>query len=177
MTVRNFIVIALFACLGMECSQRTKSESDNVEVKEVMVTSVEVADDVSPPPPGLTSHFKNMEDWLSNICDDKKPKKSIATYEFGLFESPDNYAIFLVGINTYNKADTSYTRIEFEPSNMYFQLPRGEYKNLNRDEMVNLLIFQLKDFTNTKKFKTSFFTGADKITFATNGQTIWSKAQ
>jgi hypothetical protein len=177
MRVQNSIFITLVASLIIACSQRTKTESGKVEVKEVTVQHYHVDDHVELPPPDLTSNFKTLEEWLLSICDDKKPNKSIANYKFGLFESPDDYTIFLVGINRYNKADTSYTRIEFEPSNMYFQLPNGEYKNLNREELLNRLIAQLKDFADTKKFKSSFLTEADKITFATNGQTIWSKPQ
>jgi hypothetical protein len=179
MRLQDIIFISLFASLIIACSQKTKNESGKVEVKEVTLydTSYDIVDDVDPPPPDLTSNFKTLQDWLLSICDDKKPKKSIANYEFGLFESRDDYTIFLIGINRYTKGDTSYTRIEFEPSNMYFQLPKGEYKNLNRGELLNQLITQLKDFTDTKKFKTSFFIEADKITLATNGQTIWSKPQ
>jgi hypothetical protein len=177
MRVQNFIILLVFSSLLMACSQKTKTESGKVEVKEVILYDYHVDDEVPPPPPDLTSNFKTLQEWLASICDGKKPNKSIANYEFGLFESPDDYTIFLVGINRYNKGDTSYTRIEFEPSSMYFQLPKGEYKNLSRDELLNRLISQLKDFTGTKKFKTSFFTEADKITFATNGQTIWSKPQ
>ena len=177
MRLQNIIFILLFPSLIIACSEKAKTESVKVEVKEVTVHDVIVMDDVEPPLPGLTSNFKTIQDWLLSICDDKKPGKSIANYEFGLFESPDDYTICLVGINRYSKGDTSYTRIEFEPSNMYFQLPNGEYKNLNRDELVNRLISQIKDFTKTKKFQSSFFTEADKITFTTNGQTIWSKPQ
>ena len=176
MIVQTFIIISLVASLSTSCTQKKKTESGKVEVKEVTLYDYQVDDDVEPPPPNLTSNFKNLQEWLVNICDDKKPNKSIADYEFGLFESPDDYTIFLVGINRYKKGDTSYTRIEFEPTNMYFPLPKGEYKNLNRDKLLNRLISQLKEFTETKKFKDSFFTDADKITFTTNGQTIWSKS-
>ncbi len=37
------------------------------------------------------------------------------TYNFGLFESPGNYTIFLIGLNQYEKKNSSITRIEFEP--------------------------------------------------------------
>ena len=177
MRLQNFIFISLFASLIMACSQKKKTESGKVEIKEEKITLYDIVDDVGPPPPDLTSNFKSLQDWLVSISEDKKPKKSIANFEFGLFESQDDYTIFLVGLNTYNEGDTSYTRIEFEPSNMYFQLPKGEYRDLNRDKLLNRLISQLKDFTDTEKFKTSFFTEADKITFASNGQTIWSKPQ
>lgn len=118
MKVKIFILISLFASLIMACSQKTKTESGKTEVKEVNFYDIE--DDVPPPPPVFTSNFKTLQDWLFSICDGKKPNKSITNYEFGLFESPDDYTIFLVGINRHNKGDTSYTRIEFEPSHYVF---------------------------------------------------------
>ena len=173
MRVQNFAFILIVVSLIMSCSENTKTKSGKVEYKEV--TLVDVADDVAPPPDDLTSKFKSVQEWLFTICDGNKPEKSIDTYEFGIFESSDNYTMFLVGLNKYDKGDTSFTRIEFESSNMYFQLPKTEYKNLNRDELVKRLTTELKDFTNTEKFKASFLMNADSNVLVTNGQTIWSK--
>jgi hypothetical protein len=170
---QTFIIISLFASLITACSQKTKAESTKVEVKEVTLYDFE--DDVPSPPPDLTSNFKTLQDWLFRICDDSKPEKSIANYNFGLFESPDDNIIYLVGVNKYDKGDTSYTRIEFEPSNMYFQLPNSEYKNLSRDQMLKKLTAQLKAFTNTEKFQNSFLVKANAIILESSGQTIWSK--
>lgn len=64
-------------------------------------------------------------------------------------------------------------RIDFEPSNMYFQLPKGEYENLDREQVMNKVKVQLKDFTNTEKFKTSFFAQAKSITVNSKDE-IWS---
>ncbi len=173
MRVQPFIIISLFASLIIACSEKTKTESKIVEVKEV--TSYDTKDDVPPPPPGLTSNFKTLQEWLFSICSDENPKKSIAAFHFGLFESSDENIVYLVGVNEYKNGDTSDTRIEFEPSNMYFQLSQSEYKNLNRDQLLNKLTDQLIAFVNTEKFKTSFLSKANAIVFESNGHTIWSK--
>lgn len=82
---------------------------------------------VEPPPPNFTSEFRTLRDWLINICDDNRPQKKISKYEFGLFESPANHILFLVGVNTYEESDThTSTRIDFEPKNMYFKLPESD---------------------------------------------------
>jgi len=109
-----------------------------------------------------------------SICDEKKPGKSIGNYEFGVFESSDKCIIYLVGVNKYHKGDTSFANIEFEPKNMYFPLPKSEYKNLNRDQLLNKLTIQLRAITKTEKFKASFLSKANDIIFKSNGQTIWS---
>src|SRR4026207_2166887 len=109
MRVQPFIIISLFASFITSCGQMTKTESRDIEVKEITLYDTE--DEVSPPPPHLTSNFTTLQDWLFNICDEEKPERSITTYVFGLFESPDNI-ICLVGVNQYNKGNTSHTRIE-----------------------------------------------------------------
>ena len=165
--------IILFGSLSNGCEQKKKSESGKVEVKKV--TLVEVVDDVPPPSPNFTSRSKNLQDWLVSICEDKKPEKTIGNYNLGILESPGDRFIYLVGINKYDKGDTSYTRIEFEPSNLYFQLPKSEYKNLSGDQLLKRLTFQLKSFTSTEKFKTSFLAEADSIIFESSGETIWAR--
>src|SRR5688572_104328 len=102
-------------------------------------------DSIEPPPPGFVSKFNSIHDWLKDICEKEKPETEIATYNFGLFESTDEYVLFLVGLNTTKKEKNhSLTRIEFEPVNTYFPLPATEFKNLTRDEVIEKISAQLK---------------------------------
>lgn len=82
----------------MAYNQQPKKDSVKVTVHEVTLQVVE--DGIEPPPPHLTTKFKSLQDWLINICDNDKPKKSISKYKFELFESPNNYTIALIGVNT-----------------------------------------------------------------------------
>ncbi|RYX85572.1 hypothetical protein EON73_02875 [bacterium] len=160
----------------MTHGQQPKKDSEKIVVKHMQFTVTE--DDVEPPPPNLTSKFKTLQDWLVNICINDKPKKSIAKYNFGLFESesPHTYTVVLTGVNTYDEEkNDSRIRIEFTPKEMYFALPKTYYENLNREQLLKKLISQLKSFSDTKEFKTSFFTQANVIVFDTTGQIIWSK--
>lgn len=155
----------------MACSQKTKTEPGMIKVSNVILEE----DNVEPPPDNLTSKFKTTQEWLFSICDEEKPEKSIANYEFRVYESSDARIIYIVGINKYHKGDTSISSIVFEPKNMYFPLPKSEYKNLNRDQWLDKLTIQLRAITSTVKFKTSFLSKANTIVFKPNGQTIWSK--
>ena len=133
---------------------------------------------VEPPPPNFTSEFRTLRDWLINICYENRPQEKISKYEFGLFESPANYILFLVGVNTYEESDThTSTRIDFEPKNMYFKLPESDFQHLNTSQMLDKLTFQLKEFANTEHFQNSFFAKANIVVFETNGEKIWSKHQ
>jgi len=158
----------------MVSGQQDKKDSGKVIVEHGWFEVVE--DDIGPPPTHLASKFRTLHDWLLNICYNDQPQKSIAKFTLNLFESPDDYTLVLVGVNTYDEGENrSVTRIEFEPTNMYFKLPRTYYKNLSREQLLDKLTLQLKRFTSTKKFKTSFFAKANIVIFQTNGQTIWSK--
>ena len=174
MVTRISIFILLIAISFMANAQQ-HNDSGNIRVTKIKMSVIE--DDVQPPPPeGLPLTFNTLEDWLSDIIYSNKPQKPISKYKFGLFELSNEYDLFLVGVNTYDadKAD-SYVRIEFEPGNMYFRLPKTYSENLTKDQLFAKIISQLKDFVKTEKFKTSFLSESNIIVFESNGQTIWAK--
>ena len=173
MKYTNLLCFFLFATLTSTCNEM----KDHQPEKQIIVenTSYQISDDVEPPPPNLTYNFKNIDEWLSNICDAEKPKKLITNYDIGLFESTGNNTIYMVGINKYRKGDTSYIKNEFESPNMYFRLPLEDYKELSKGELLKKLSIQLKNFTTTEKFRSSFLSEAITITFNPDGQIIWSK--
>lgn len=139
------------------------------------VSIKDTQDDVGPPPTDLASQFKTLQDWLFAICNSDKPRKAIAKFKFELFESANDYTIVLVGVNTYEGKNRSETHIEFEPKYMYFKLPQIYYEYLGRQQLLDKLTAEMKDFSNTEKFRTSFFTKASIVVFETNGQAIWSR--
>jgi hypothetical protein len=153
-------------------SHQPKMDSGRFIVQDIHLE--DVVDDVPPPPSHLTSKFKTLQDWLFNICDSKELRKSIQQYSFGLFESPDEKVLFLVGQNTYTKENSSHVRTEFMPSNMYFLLSKSEYDSLTQPQIADKLFPVLKEFTDTEKFKTSFLAKANSIKLVFKG-VIWSK--
>ncbi len=157
----------------MASGQPNKNDSGKVIVQH---GSFEVVEDlVEPPPPHLVSKFATLQDWLLNVCENDRPQKPISKYNVGLFESSNAYTLYLVGVNTYDAdKNRSVTRIEFEPTNMYFKLPEAYYQNLSREQLLDKLTFELKSFAKSEKFKTSFFAKATVFVFETNGQTVWS---
>jgi hypothetical protein len=87
-----------------------------IETIVQIVNIVEEVEEVESPPSGLNSNFETVQDWLFNICDTKHPEKPIATYHFVVSESPDDYAVLLIGRNTYNKDQyRSVSHINLDP--------------------------------------------------------------
>ncbi|HEU5052802.1 MAG TPA: hypothetical protein VFT78_06805 [Hanamia sp.] len=157
----------------MASAQQNKDDPGKVLVQRQIEIVIDV---IEPPPPHLVSNFATMQDWLLNICERDKPQKPISKYAVGLFESLNDYTLFLIGMNTYDEdKHRSEIRIEFEPTNMYFKLHEGYFQNLSREQLLEKLTSDLKDFAKTVRFKTSFFSKATSFVFETNGHTIWSK--
>ena len=159
----------------MSCNQENSvRHEEQYEVKHVVFTSEE--DDPGPPPPNFTSQFKTIEEWLFSICDSEKPKKSITTYKFGLFEGENDYTLCLTGISTKELSQThTRTKIDFAPADMYFSVPAAEFNNLARKQVLERLTSQLKEFTTTNKFKQSFLAEAKSIVTEWNGEIVWKK--
>ena len=67
----------------------------------------------------------------------------------------------------------SITRIEFEPANTYFPLPKSEHEGLSGEEVIEKITNHLNDFLKTDGFKSSFLTKAQSITTDFAGE-IWS---
>jgi hypothetical protein len=92
------------------------------------------------------------------------------------FESPDDYAVFLIGRNTYDKDHYhSVNIIDLEPADLYFQLSKSEFEYRTAEQVKERLITQLKDFTMPDKFRKSFFTKANTVITEFNGEKIGSK--
>ncbi|MFZ1798222.1 MAG: hypothetical protein WAU24_00025 [Chitinophagaceae bacterium] len=143
--------------------QKQKLKIEYVNIKMTV-------EDVQPPPFNIKTTFKTVEEWLFNICDSEKPQKPVTNYSIGIFESRNDYTLSFVGLYVNQRK----TEIAYEPLNMYFLLPKTEYKDLSREQLADKLVIQLKKFTATKKFMSSFLVQADSIFL--NGTTkIWSK--
>jgi hypothetical protein len=144
-------------------------------MKKIIVEEVNITnsvDDIEPPPPHLKQSFKKLEDWLINICDSERPKKSVSFYAIGLFESREDRVLFLAGMSKSINSE----KIVFQPQNMYFMLPPDEYKGLNQEQLDDILIIQLTDFVKTEYFLKSYLSQSDSILF--RGKIlIWSKPQ
>lgn len=131
-------------------------------------------DIVEPPPTDFKSRFKTLGDWLTYICKNEHPNKTIGTYSFGLFESKNEYTLYLVGTNTYEVSnDHTQIRIEFSPADIYFSLPETEFRGLKKEQLYANITSQVKAFMKTNTYKTSFFKDAKQVKTEWNGET-WS---
>ena len=164
----------VFLAAIIACNQKYKTEQVTA-VETQVISDVVTIDEVPPPPPNLTSDFKNIQEWLTSICKTEKPDINITDFRLGLFESPNDNTIFLVGIINYDNDEGSETRFKLKPANMYFPLPQSEFSNMNHTQLLDKLTEQLRAFTTTETFRNSFLAAAKRITFDASGKVIWPK--
>jgi hypothetical protein len=161
----KFILISNGILFILSCNQA------DMKAKYVVqhVHLEEIKDDVEPPPLDLKPTFKTVEEWLISICNSEKPKNNISRYSIGLFESKDNYILFLVGMNITKNRE----KVDFRPGNMYFLISDAESKKLEREQFISKMLMQLKSFTKTKKFEDSFLAKSNSIVF--DNTVIWTR--
>ena len=149
-------------------------ESNNSKRGRVVLRHQKAA--FAPPPPGKPIHspFGTIHAWLSAVCDAEAPKVPISTYSFGVFESPDEWLLFVVGENiSQQDQHTSVTHIDFKPSFMYFLLPPAEHLGKPRDEVRARLRLELESFIQTETFRSSFLANACNAEW--NGEEFWRR--
>lgn len=143
-----------------------ENAKEEFEVRHVVLTSTVFMDDPPPlPPPDFVSPFKTVHEWLSNICDTKKPDKPIDDLQISLSESPARAILCLAGFNT-EVIDNSTTahRITFAPANGDFPLPKDGYGHLSKQQVRERVLSEVMQFSMTEKFQNSFLWQAEFIT-------------
>ena len=174
MNIRNFIFILLLISPTIGYSQTSDTGIKKVILQEVHIQDIQIEDIDDYTPPSHLTKFKTVQDWLTNICDSKKPPKPIEHFSIGYLETSGQKMLYLVGQNSYTEGNSSGLRTAFGPGNMYFLLSKKEYGHLSSEQIVDKLLPELKEFTNTEKFKTSFLAKANSIGIVYKGD-FWSK--
>ena len=172
MKLFKFILFGLIIIPFMNCNK--DKHSDFSKIKTVNTTLKHVFHPVPSPDKEDIVIFDSVRDWCLDLCKGENPKFQISNFNFGLIESEGDYIVYVVGRNIYREQDKTIDRIDFEPTQMYFELPKQEFGNLDRDQVIKKLHAQLKDIINTTNFKTSFFAKAEVITLC-GKDVIWKR--
>lgn len=103
--------------------------------------------------------------WIEKNIQVEKPDSSIAAYNFGLFESPEGYTIYLIGSKEFDADDSDWATVEdFTPKNKYYILPPAEYKDLKWDQAFAKVESIIKGFMKSETYKNSFLAKAKAVT-------------
>ncbi|HEU4861043.1 MAG TPA: hypothetical protein VFT15_14450 [Chitinophagaceae bacterium] len=127
----------------------------------------------APPGPRVVTPFNSILEWLNFICEHEQCSEPVSEYMIAFSEPPRSLAN-LVGYNHEVEEGVPISRIVFQPRQyMWFELPEKEYGGLTRDQLINKVHSELKQFFTTQQFKRSFLARGYNI--STNFQEdVWS---
>src|SRR3954468_5189322 len=99
--------------------------------------------------------------WLEDIIKTENPSKDIIAYNFGVFETPEGYEIYLVGSIEFDKDDFDWAcNTDFVPKKKYFKLGQ---KNADWQIILEQVKKLIINFSETDVFKNSFLNNAKAI--------------
>ncbi len=181
MTTRYLLIFVILIPITAICQHQKSDTARRITVQYVSIEDI-IQDDADNLdfPKHVKPKFKTTEEWLFQVCANKKPKVKITEFDFNFMESDGGrLTIFVVGVNRYQQRVNNITKHiehnDFKPKDMYFNLTISDYKNLNKEQLKEKLTTQLKEFTQTEKFKTSYLAEADAIVTSYNGEKIWTR--
>jgi len=188
MKISSLSLILIIVCSTLRCDNKLEDVKKN-KTEKITVTKTNI---IPPPPtPPRTSPFSAMEEWLLRTCETETPEKASEIYHFRLIGSEMNFTIWFFGSRTEQlpQSSSEHTpfnstrypiqsgseQTHFNSSTMYYPLKTNEFLNLTKEQVLDKITSQLKAFTNTDKFKKSFFAKAKAIVADFNGETIWRR--
>ncbi|MBE7169014.1 MAG: hypothetical protein INR73_00395 [Williamsia sp.] len=126
-----------------------------------------------PPSSRVVTPFKSIQEWLQFLCEHEHHSEPVSEYMIA-FSEPPRVLAYLVGRNHGIEQGVPVTRIVFQPKQyMWFKLPTKKYGGLTRQQLVEKIHSELKEFFTTEQFKKSFLARGYNI--STNFQEdIWS---
>ena len=106
-----------------------------------------------------------LTNWIERILETEHPDSSIIAYNFGLFETPEGYSIYLIGSKDFDAEDGDWaTGSDFEPKDKYYPLPAKDYKNLKWEQALDKVEQSLREFKKSTTYKQSFLAKAKAVT-------------
>lgn len=121
----------------------------------------------------VVTPFNSIQEWLNFLCEHEHRSEPVSEYLIA-FSEPPHVLAYLVGHNHSVERGVPVTRIVFQPKQyMWFELPTKKYGMLTKEQLIDKVHFELKDFFTTEQFKKSFL--ARRYNISTNFQEdIWS---
>lgn len=104
-----------------------------------------------------------IENWIKEINRTETIPGNITALNFGLFESENNYILYLIGAQNYDEADDDWaTEVDYEPKDKYLKLSNSKDKDWN--EILNDVINVINEVLNSEGFQNSIIGKVKNIT-------------
>ena len=112
----------------------------------------------------MTLNLK-FNNWLKRINENEKIDSSIIAFNFGIFESPEGYKIYLIGAKKYDENDEDWATYEdYSPKEKYFPLEINTTDGKDWEEVLKISTDLVTQYVNSDDYKNSIFKNAKAIT-------------
>jgi hypothetical protein len=113
----------------------------------------------------LTSLEFKFNNWIEQLNESENPESQIIAFNFGLFEKPNGFSMYLIGSKEFSKDDDDWSCNEdFEPKNKYMEFPTETIKEKNWEDILNCSVELIKKYVESNKFQNSILKNAVAIT-------------
>jgi hypothetical protein len=108
---------------------------------------------------------KEFNDWMTRLNKNENLDKSILAFNFGLFETPEGYTIYLIGAKKYDEGDEDWaTEVDFEPDEKYLAINPQETKGLEWNQVLDKAVDVVTKYVQSNDFKGSILKDAKAVT-------------
>jgi predicted transcriptional regulator YdeE len=109
--------------------------------------------------------YNEVENWISEISDDKSFTSEIVAINFGLFESEDGCMTYCIGSKIYDRENDEWACNEdFIPQNKYLKIPNRLTENKNWQEIQNMFSEILQKYISSLDYEFSLLNKVKAIT-------------
>ena len=103
---------------------------------------------------------EKIEHWLLQINDETVLPPDIVAFNFGLFESENEYCIYMIGSRFYDEFDDDWAcDIDFEPNRKYLMLTSESIQNMSWEKILYEVKNVISSFITANACKLPLFVG------------------
>ena len=141
--------------------------------KNNRVVARSMVEQVLPPSFHVVTPFNSLEEWLTFLCEHENLSKPLSEYVIE-FSEPPHVLVSLAGYHHDIEQGVPISKIVFQPKQYpWFELTMEKYVGLSRQEFIQAIHSELREFFKTEQFKRSFL--ARGFTISTNfEEDLWT---
>lgn len=104
-------------------------------------------------------------EWLGRINEKEELPDDIIAFNFGIFESPAGYSLYLTGSGSYDPNDDDWaTEVDYTPEEKYLFIKNDSKEKITWNQFLTSVTDIIKGYIESEDFKTSILNKSQVIT-------------
>lgn len=89
---------------------------------------------------------EQISNWISLLCKEETPDSDIVALNFGLFESPAGFSLYLIGSHEYDAEDDDWAcYVDYEPKRKYLEINNLGNSNIESNSFLQVVVEIISD--------------------------------